>query len=58
MCELKPCPFCGNNKIEQFRDEKYGNTIMCTRCGGRVASHLSCEVVIDRWNMRKSEVAQ
>jgi len=58
MRKLKLCPFCGKNKTHQFRDERYGHTIMCTWCGGRVTSHISREDVIERWNQRKSEDAQ
>ena len=55
MNELKPCPFCGKSKLTQFRDEKYGITILCTRCGGRIATHINHEEAVLRWNQRKSE---
>lgn len=58
MSELKPCPFCGNEKIyictDDETEEFFG--VMCTVCGGSIYPDKETEEeAIEAWNRRANE---
>ena len=61
MDKLKPCPFCGSDKIK-IRGfggfHKEGGMINCSNCGGRMATPYSLNHdVVSRWNHRHNAEA-
>lgn len=58
MNELKPCPFCGNNKItgalrKDICSPEYYEVI-CIECGARIKRSFKRKAV-EAWNRRVSE---
>jgi Lar family restriction alleviation protein len=59
--ELKPCPFCGNDKpnlIETCMDDPAWTmaTIKCRKCGaGSNKAHRTTESALEWWNGRITE---
>ena len=52
MSELKPCPFCGCEDIEEFNfcgDLFY---VQCTNCSGCVGACDTAEEAVEEWNRR------
>lgn len=51
FCILHPCPFCGGDAREPYRDDEYTVTIECMTCGGMyVGSTL--QRAVTGWNNR------
>ena len=51
--ELKPCPFCGNNKrLVEVVTRQGGHSICCDWCGGTTDSEDSTEEAKNAWNRR------
>lgn len=70
MTDLKPCPFCGNEKIGKHCNT-IKVTIWCERCGARItrggrkqySSIGICKryiepLAVEAWNRRANENAQ
>jgi Lar family restriction alleviation protein len=60
MDELKPCPFCGSDRITimvrlPFNDEVVGYYVFCSGCGARSALNFSEEIAIEAWNRRAED---
>ena len=55
--ELKPCPFCGSQKIgSEVKTDSIGielPMILCHNCGCRTQRWLSINEAIDAWNLRR-----
>jgi hypothetical protein len=68
IVEIKPCPFCGNDKIE-FYSEGPGGYLVCSNCGARVGidmglftdynrhypyepDDLTIRPLLNKWNTR------
>lgn len=61
MTELKPCPFCGSDKLEILMppriillDKTYGCRVFCLNCGG-TTGYRTRKDAIDLWNRRAGE---
>ena len=57
MVELKPCPFCGGDRIKiMVRIPMHGELIsyyvICAGCGARSAAHIEEQYAIEAWNKR------
>lgn len=51
--KLKPCPFCGGNKVEtRTDDEGISWYIFCNNCGAMCGYALSEDEVVKAWNRR------
>lgn len=55
---LKPCPFCGSEKlsmcVDDIDEEFWG--VMCLACGGSIYPDKSSEKeAIEAWNRRASD---
>ena len=51
MTELKPCPFCGSDGLELYRD--FGMYyMMCHMCGVIASLHYNRDDSIRMWNRR------
>jgi len=56
--KLKPCPFCGSDKIEYDRDgvEFVPFVVWCSQCGATIDAEANCRdsdvPPFDRWNTR------
>lgn len=61
--ELKPCPFCGERKIEKYISVQFGGSVdservkdyfkaVCSRCGCRTATFGSWTSAVIAWNRR------
>ena len=56
--ELKPCPFCGSNKVdyypieEQNYEEHLEGFIWCKGCGFSSDVFLDKEIAKEKWNRR------
>lgn len=57
MIELKPCPFCGNDKLPGVVNDEWSAYVQCWRCGARgpVISDHNEEHAVKWWNMRRGE---
>ena len=67
MCELKPCPFCGNNESKEFAIKKVflgfieaglKNTsvqVICYKCASRGSLARNQKTVIEAWNKREGK---
>ena len=55
--ELKPCPFCGERKIELDKPDLlfYGWFCQCPNCKATIAYNGTRESVIEKWNRRAPE---
>ena len=55
MDELKPCPFCGSDRIE-IDDLGYQETpcwfVACNNCGAEISGFLYLSRAIEAWNRR------
>lgn len=55
MTELKPCPFCGGNGIEEyiyFPDEPPSMRIICGECQKAATNYMDVDKAINAWNTR------
>lgn len=52
MIELKPCPFCGFEKIFVYDDCR----VACANCFATITRSSSIEAVIEAWNRRAADV--
>ena len=57
MTELKPCPFCGREKIHimvrfPLHNEMVGYYSVCAYCGARSAIQCEEQWSIEAWNRR------
>lgn len=53
--KLKPCPFCGGEKIETVEFEVAGTDstyVVCVNCGSCTKLHYQKEQAIEAWNRR------
>lgn len=51
--ELKPCPFCGSEKIKIVSIAKNHNTVYCRDCGSSVGEfHRTEKLAVEAWNRR------
>lgn len=52
---LKPCPFCGGNKIDIIGTDRYW--IVCSECGcegpAPATLHENIETMVTAWNTRR-----
>ena len=61
ICNLKPCPFCGENvRISRYIDEISENhfRVVCTNCDVKIDGYIrtkSEEEITDWWNRRVNE---
>ena len=55
--ELKPCPFCGERKIELDKPDLlfYGWFCQCPNCKATIAYNGTRESAIEKWNHRAPE---
>lgn len=51
MSELKPCPFCGSDKLSQIQFKSLTN-IVCHGCQAEGGCGKTVESAIDKWNSR------
>ncbi len=61
MDELKPCPFCGGEKIRAFKRgvfplEPVEHFVACWECGAKSGYFKSEEEAIVKWNTRSFDV--
>ena len=55
MNNLKPCPFCGNEKIHMITGFSPGDKMIgCPKCGISYET-FEDEDVVKKWNTRKEE---
>lgn len=47
--ELKPCPFCGSEKVSAYHNNKICQTVECLDCGARMDEVPDA---VERWNTR------
>ena len=51
--KLKPCPFCGSNRVQiRTDDEGISWYIFCNNCGAMCGYALSEDEVVKAWNRR------
>lgn len=51
--KLKPCPFCGSNKVEvRTDDEEISWYIFCNGCGAMDGYAISEDEMVKAWNWR------
>ncbi|WII07005.1 Lar family restriction alleviation protein [Methanomassiliicoccales archaeon LGM-RCC1] len=53
MTELKPCPFCGSNNVQNREDD--GRYILCNTCHIEVRDHQGTDRQFEMWNRRVNE---
>ena len=56
MAELKPCDFCGNDKLFDFVRNYYRNDfihLMCMKCFAQGPAAKDYSQAIDAWNRRE-----
>ena len=51
--KLKPCPFCGGNKLYYLKGKFY--VLECAHCGARLGAYKTKEEAAEAWNTRKGE---
>lgn len=54
--ELKPCPFCGCDKVKVnsvFEGSPY--YVFCTKCNARASIFHTIETAVAAWNMREND---
>lgn len=51
--ELKPCPFCGSEKIKLWGDGVKAYWCQCQHCMASTTSDYKKDEAIKAWNMRK-----
>ena len=57
--ELKPCPFCGSNRIAVDLDSMYGDTVQCDNCGAMIVTEATkIPSALALWNRRAYDVAE
>ena len=60
MGELKPCPFCGSERVcfiehdEQNYEDRIDGFIFCEGCGFSSDTYFA-EIAIQKWNRRAGE---
>jgi Lar family restriction alleviation protein len=52
--ELKPCPFCGGEKISTLVLHGAERKLRCNECGAQTAVFTDEKAMIDSWNRRVS----
>ena len=50
--ELKPCPFCGCEKISTLVLHGDERKLRCTKCGAQTSVFIDKKDMIDSWNRR------
>lgn len=53
---LKPCPFCGSNKVEIVHHTGLAPRIVCFNCGVEIEGGTTT-IVVGKWNRRHEENA-
>ena len=54
MNELKPCPFCGGERVS-FVDAVSGSFVRCATCGSESKLGTTIREAADAWNMRAGD---
>lgn len=57
MSELKPCPFCGSDKLSNAINGCFEPSIACDNCGAYGPNDISKEDAVRMWNLRRPEDA-
>ena len=52
MAELKPCPFCGKDRLYVHQDSAEEFIILCLKCGTTGPISPTEQQAIDAWNKR------
>ena len=53
--ELLPCPFCGENEQQQYRDDSENHAVRCMYCGALGPWHgKDYQSAVKEWNTRKT----
>lgn len=52
MTELKPCPFCGSDRVHGTKARNGIYRVECWCCGASVESVCGLEIAIKWWNTR------
>lgn len=55
MIKLKPCPFCGSDRIQTATGDFARVFILCSGCGARMVSFGSMSECAALWNRRVKE---
>ena len=50
--ELKPCPFCGEEKIYYYNPSPIDHRFNCCKCLASTGSHSTKEEAMEAWNNR------
>jgi Lar family restriction alleviation protein len=53
MPELKPCPFCGSEKVSVVTN--YQSAVECAKCMANGPLDMSIAVAVKEWNTRVNE---
>lgn len=53
MIELKPCPFCGKERLRVKSSLRWGYFVACNHCAAVGPSSGTREGAIEKWNDRK-----
>ena len=57
---LKPCPFCGSDKVELFHNDDYSQneySVACTECEAVGPEEKTKKLARLKWNQRKNNLS-
>ena len=52
MSELKPCPFCGDNRAVHIESKTFGFYVFCVKCRAKTDHGANKGAATRAWNRR------